>query len=108
MSSFAQTFERRPGDLLVLTDQNFVCSFYEDVGRSGGSHQELEVHLSAQSFGGNNDCLPIVEIIENLLAGVPQGLEKHRDRKFPSAIDSHVEAIFGIEFEIDPGALAGE
>ena len=69
-----------------------------------GSDQKLEVHLSAQSFGGNHDCLSVVEVVENLLAGVPQGLEKHRNRKLPSAIDAHVEAIFGVEFKVDPGA----
>src|SRR5262249_4996661 len=54
-----------------------------------------------------NDDVLLVEVVEQILGRHPERTQQHRGWKLAAPVDSHVQHVARIEFEIDPAPAVG-
>ncbi len=76
----------------------------DDIGRRLLSDQHISRYLFQQFSLPIENLLLLIEIVQELLTRVFQGPQENRHRDLPASVDTNIEKIFLIEFEIDPGS----
>ena len=75
----------------------------EDVGGHGLVHQQLRHEGLLDGLALQIHPLGLVEEVEQLFRGVPQGFQEDGGGELPPPVDAHVQDVLGIELEVDPG-----
>ena len=91
------------GQALALLDQDIALLGIEDVGGGGLVHQQFRYEGLLDGVGLEMHPLGLVEEVEQLFRGVPQGFQEDGGGKLAPPVDTHVQDVLGIELEIDPG-----
>ena len=87
-----------------LLGQNLAAFRITDINGRSGAYQKVLIQRLCHPFLFEVDTLGPVKIVQQLISAVAQGLEQDGDRKLTPSINTYVEDVFGVEFQIDPRA----
>ena len=88
------------GDLPPLLDNDLSCLRLDISGGLFPDQRIIHLHVEATVLQKN--LFDVVEVIQDELRGISHRLQEDRHRHLSPAVNSHIEKVLGIEFEIQP------
>src|SRR5436190_2882552 len=100
--------ERRPGELAALLDDQLVALRVAQVAGRLHAHQVIGHEAFRRLAAVEDDGVLAVEVVEEVLGGHAEGAQEDGGVELPPPVDTHVEDVLGVEFEVDPRAAVGD
>ena len=91
------------GDAFALRHQ-YSAVFAHNIEFGGFAFQARQHQRGLYAVFGEEKLFLVIKHRQHLLIGVTQGFEQNGYRHFAAAVDTEVEQVFGVEFEVQPRA----